>query len=128
MGVQKSKNSSLMKKCVFLQVRGELAKNFTQTKKSTKLAGQRAGVRRVNKSNIYSLIKKSKYNLFGVRWDTRNPLKTTFQPNFYLKSLIKQISDQLTGVPSDAEKVVRRRLVEFLVFNSAFGRYSNLLI
>ena len=38
-GVQKSKNSSLMKtstKCVFLYVREELAKNFTQTKKSKK--------------------------------------------------------------------------------------------
>ena len=52
-GVQKSKNSSQMKKakkCVFLHVRGELAKNSTQTKKWEKRcvicsqAGQRAGV------------------------------------------------------------------------------------
>ena len=58
-GVQKSKNSSQMKKakkCVFLHVRGELAKNSTQTKKWEKRwvicsqAGQRAGVRGVKKS------------------------------------------------------------------------------
>ena len=30
------------------------------------------------------------------------------------------------GVPADAENRVRRRLVEFLVFNSAFGRWRSL--
>ena len=58
-GVQKSKNSSQMKKakkCVFLHVRGELAKNSTQTKIWEKRcvicsqAGQRAGVRGVKKA------------------------------------------------------------------------------
>ena len=46
-GVKKSKNSSQMKKskkCVFLHVRGELATNSTQTKKS-KATWPKAGVR-----------------------------------------------------------------------------------
>ena len=69
-GVQTSKNSSLMKtstKCVFLYVREELAKNFTQTKKSKKCwvkcsqSGQRAGGRGgVQKSKNSSQMKKSK--------------------------------------------------------------------